>query len=201
MSILLRSIVWKSTNCQNVLLPICTLSTTSLKSGSKFVKNKGKQDPGYISYVDNSPYGIYSLEDGLIREKAIEEGRLAITRTTRQKTDVWHLKADSPYTKKPIGTRMGKGKGKVDMWVARVSPGQVLFEYDSLNYRTALLAFERICEVMPVSCKFRRRPTEPRKVLSASGLTRMDKKQRPHADYLLEKYTYVVEDNEDTQTT
>ena len=79
--------------------------------------------------VQFGDYGIKSLEDGWITNRQIEAARIAMTRKIRRGGKVWiNLFPDKPFTKKPAETRMGKGKGSPEGWVAVVKPGRVMFE-------------------------------------------------------------------------
>ena len=74
-------------------------------------------------------YGIKSLEAGWVTNRQIEAARIAMTRKIKRGGKVWiNLFPDKPYTKKPAETRMGKGKGSPEGWVAVVKPGRVMFE-------------------------------------------------------------------------
>ena len=74
-------------------------------------------------------YGIKALENGWITNRQIEAARIAMTRKIKRGGKVWiNVFPDKPYTKKPAETRMGKGKGSPEGWVAVVKPGRVMFE-------------------------------------------------------------------------
>ena len=88
---------------------------------------RGKATRG--NRVTDGEYGLQSLELGLITSNQIEAARVAMTRYIKRGGKVWiKIFPDKPITTKPIGTRMGKGKGAVEYWVAPVKPGRVMFE-------------------------------------------------------------------------
>ena len=79
--------------------------------------------------VQFGDYGIKALEDGWVSNRKIEAARIAMTRKIKRGGKVWiNVFPDKPYTKKPAETRMGKGKGSPEGWVAVVKPGRVMFE-------------------------------------------------------------------------
>jgi len=86
--------------------------------------------------------GLKSLESGLISSKQIEAARQAIVRKTKRKGKIWiKIFPDLPVTKKPTEVRMGKGKGAVSHWSARIKGGTVLFEMCGISTKTAVSAF------------------------------------------------------------
>ena len=90
-------------------------------------RNRGKATRG--NKVSYGEYGIQALEAGMITSNQIESARIAMTRHVKRGGKVWiKLFPDKPITKKPAETRMGKGKGAVEFWVAPVKPGRVMFE-------------------------------------------------------------------------
>src|ERR1044071_6282593 len=93
-------------------------------------------------------YGLMALEPGWISNRQIEASRVALTREMKRGGKVWiRLFPDKPVTKKPAETRMGKGKGNPEGWVAVVKPGRVMFEVEGiaeeLEQKLALLTEER----------------------------------------------------------
>ena len=87
--------------------------------------------------------GIKALESGLISSRQIESARQAIARKIQRKGKIWiRIFPHYPVTKKPIEVRMGKGKGSVSHWAAKVSGGTVLFELGGIPYNIALSAFK-----------------------------------------------------------
>ena len=89
-------------------------------------RNRGKATRG--NTVSEGEYGLQAVEAGLIRGNQIEAARIAMTRYIKRGGKVWiKIFPDRPISTKPIGTRMGKGKGNVEYWVAAVKPGRVMF--------------------------------------------------------------------------
>lgn len=88
---------------------------------------KGKAQRG--AEVHFGEFGLKALEPGWISARQIEAARRAIVRALRRRGKVWiRIFPDKPYTQKPAETRMGKGKGNVEYWVAVVKPGRIMFE-------------------------------------------------------------------------
>jgi large subunit ribosomal protein L16 len=103
-------------------------------------------------------YGLMTLDPGWISNRQIEAARVALTREMKRGGKVWiRLFPDKPITKKPAETRMGKGKGNPEAWVAVVKPGRVLFEVEGVEPALAKLALERAAAKLPVRTKFVRR--------------------------------------------
>jgi large subunit ribosomal protein L16 len=100
-------------------------------------------------------FGLKSLEDGWITARQIEASRVAITRFIKRGGKIWvRLFPDKPITKKPAETRMGKGKGAPEAWVAVVKPGKVLFEMEGVDEKTAREAMRLASHKLPVKTKF-----------------------------------------------
>lgn len=88
--------------------------------------------------VDFGEYGLKAMRDGWITARQIEAARMALTRTIRRGGKVWiRVFPDKPITKKPAETRMGKGKGAPEEWVAVVKPGRVMFELEGITEELA----------------------------------------------------------------
>ena len=122
-------------------------------------RNRGKATRG--NKVTDGEYGIQAVEAGLIRGNQIEGARIAATRYTKRGGKVWiKIFPDKPVTRKPIGTRMGKGKGAVEYWVAAVKPGRVMFEIAGVPEETAKEALRLAANKLSVKCKFVKRETE-----------------------------------------
>ena len=103
-------------------------------------------------------YGLMTLDPGWISNRQIEAARVALTREMKRGGKVWiRLFPDKPITKKPAETRMGKGKGNPEGWVAVVKPGRVMFEVEGVEPALAKLALERAAAKLPVRTKFVRR--------------------------------------------
>ena len=100
-------------------------------------------------------YGIKALEAGWITNRQIEASRVAMTREMKRGGKVWiRIFPDKPITKKPAETRMGKGKGSPEMWVAVVKPGRVMFELEGVSLDIAQKAMALAAAKMPVKTKF-----------------------------------------------
>src|SRR3989442_15116909 len=103
-------------------------------------------------------YGLMSLEPGWISNRQIEAARVALTREMKRGGKVWiRLFPDKPITKKPAETRMGKGKGNPEGWVAGVKPGRVMFEVEGIEEHLARKGLGLAAAKMPVKAKFCRR--------------------------------------------
>jgi large subunit ribosomal protein L16 len=95
------------------------------------------------------------LEPGHITARQIEAARIAITRHVKRGGRVWiRIFPDKPITKKPAETRMGKGKGPVEAWVAVVQPGRILYEMDGVPKEVAQEALRLAAHKLPVATKF-----------------------------------------------
>ena len=111
--------------------------------------------------VTDGEYGIQSLELGFITSNQIEAARVAMTRYIKRGGKVWiKIFPDKPITKKPAETRMGKGKGTVEYWVAAVKPGRVMFEIAGVPEETAREALRLAANKLSVKCKFVKKETE-----------------------------------------
>jgi large subunit ribosomal protein L16 len=100
-------------------------------------------------------YGLQSAEPGWITNRQIEAARVALTRHIKRGGKVWiRIFPDKPVTKKPAETRMGKGKGNPELWVAVVKPGRVMFEIEGIPENLAKQAFALAAAKLPVKSKF-----------------------------------------------
>ena len=100
-------------------------------------------------------FGIQALEPGWITARQIEAARIAMTRHIRRGGKVWiNVFPDKPVTEKPAETRMGKGKGNPERWVAVVRPGRVLFELSYSDEIVAREAIDRAIQKLPIKAKF-----------------------------------------------
>jgi large subunit ribosomal protein L16 len=100
-------------------------------------------------------YGLQSLGRGWLEARQIEAARVAINRHIKRRGKMWiRIFPDKPYTKKPAETRMGKGKGAPEGWVAVVKPGRVLFELEGVPPAVAQEAFRRAASKLPVRTRF-----------------------------------------------
>ena len=116
-------------------------------------RNRGKATRG--NKVTDGEYGIQAVEAGLITGNQIEAARIAMTRYIKRGGKVWiKIFPDKPITKKPAETRMGKGKGAVEAWVAVVKPGRVMFELAGVPEETAREAMRLAMNKLSVKSKF-----------------------------------------------
>src|SRR5713226_2590797 len=103
-------------------------------------------------------YGLMTLEPGWITNRQLEAARVALTREMKRGGKVWsRLFPDKPITKKPAETRMGKGKGNPEGWVAVVKPGRVMFEVEGIPETEARLALALAAAKLPIRSRFVRR--------------------------------------------
>ncbi|MGL5964999.1 MAG: 50S ribosomal protein L16 [Fusobacteriaceae bacterium] len=103
-------------------------------------------------------YGLQSLEPSWITNRQIESCRIAINRTFKREGKIFiRIFPDKPITKRPIGVRMGKGKGNVEGWVAVVKPGRILFEVKGVTEEKAMAALRKATMKLPINCKIVKR--------------------------------------------
>ena len=100
-------------------------------------------------------FGLQTLEPGWITNRQIEAARVALTRHIKRGGKVWiRIFPDKPVTKKPAETRMGKGKGNPELWVAVVKPGRVMFELEGVTEVIAKEAMKLAAAKLPVRTQF-----------------------------------------------
>jgi len=108
-----------------------------------------------ISFGD---YGLQALSSGLLTARQIEAARIAMTRYVRRQGKIWiRVFPDKPVTKKPLETRMGKGKGGVEFWAAPISRGCVLYEMDGVPEEMAREALRLASHKLPIKTRFLKR--------------------------------------------
>ena len=113
----------------------------------------GKATRGNV--VCYGDFGLQALEPAWITSNQIEAARIAMTRYIKRGGQVWiKIFPDLPVTKKPMGTRMGSGKGAPEYWVAKVKPGRVMFEIAGVPEATAREAMRLAMHKLPIKCKF-----------------------------------------------
>jgi large subunit ribosomal protein L16 len=114
---------------------------------------KGKATRGnFLAFGD---YGLQAQECGWLTAQQIEAARIAITRHVKRGGKVWiRVFPDKPYTKKPAETRMGKGKGNPEGWVAVVRPGLILYEMSGVDQEVAKEAMRLASHKLPMPTKF-----------------------------------------------
>jgi len=107
------------------------------------------------SDVSFGQFGLQAAECGWISSRQIEAARVAMTRHAKRGGQIWiRIYPDKPLTKKPAETRMGKGKGAPELWVAVVKPGRVLYEIDGVTEEVAREAFRLAAHKLPVATRF-----------------------------------------------
>jgi large subunit ribosomal protein L16 len=107
------------------------------------------------NYVSFGDYGLQALEPHWVSARQIEAGRIAAQHFLRRQGKVFiRIFPDKPISKKPLETRMGKGKADTDYWAARVKPGTILYEIAGVPQDLAKEAMARIAHKMPVRCRF-----------------------------------------------
>ncbi len=110
------------------------------------------------NYVAFGDFGLQSLEPRWVTARQIEAGRIAAQHFLRREGKIFiRIFPDKPVSKKPLETRMGKGKAETAYWAARVKPGTMLYEIAGVPELLAKEAFSRIAHKMPVRCRFVRR--------------------------------------------
>ena len=107
------------------------------------------------SAISFGQFGLKTLEPGWITDRQIEAARIAMTRHVKRGGKIWiRMFPDKPITKKPAETRMGKGKGAPDHWVAVVKPGRILYEIEGVAEDVAREAMRLAAQKLPVKTKF-----------------------------------------------
>lgn len=116
-------------------------------------RRRGKAYRG--SEVSFGEYGLKALEPAWVTNRQIEAARVALTRFIKRGGKVWiRIFPDKPFTKKPAETRMGKGKGNPEYWVAVVKPGRVLFELGGVTSELAREALRLAAHKLPIKTSF-----------------------------------------------
>ncbi len=118
------------------------------KGRTKGLATRGNE----VSFGD---YGLMSMEPGWVSNRQIEAARVALTREMKRGGKVWiRIFPDKPITKKPAETRMGKGKGNPEGWVAVVKPGRILFEVEGVDETLAKKSLALAAAKLPVITRF-----------------------------------------------
>lgn len=100
-------------------------------------------------------FGLMTLDPGWVSSRQIEAARVAMTREMKRGGKIWiRIFPDKPITKKPAETRMGKGKGNPEGWVAVVKPGRVMFELEGVTVQVARRALQLAAAKLPVNTRF-----------------------------------------------
>jgi large subunit ribosomal protein L16 len=121
----------------------------------KVMKGRRRGEAARGNFVAFGDYGLQALECGWVTAQQIEAARIAITRHVKRGGKVWiRIFPDKPITKKPAETRMGKGKGSPEGWVAVVRPGLVLYEMTGVDKEVAQEAMRLAAHKLPVKTRF-----------------------------------------------
>ena len=124
----------------------------------KSQRGKMKGAAGRTNFVAFGEYGLQSLDESWITARQIEAGRVAATHFLHREGKVYiRIFPHKPVSSKPLETRMGKGKGEPESWVASVLPGMVMFEVGGVEEEVAKQALLRVAHKMPVQCRFVKR--------------------------------------------
>ena len=116
-------------------------------------RTRGKAYRG--SNLEFGDYGMQAVECGFMSARQIEAARIAITRRVKKGGKIWiRVFPDKPITKKPAETRMGKGKGNFEGWVAVIKPGKVIYEIEGVEKEVAREAFRLAGHKLPFATKF-----------------------------------------------
>ncbi len=116
-------------------------------------RNRGLAQNG--NKVSFGEYGLKAIGRGRITARQIEAARRAMTRRVKRVGKIWiRIFPDVPVTKKPLEVRMGKGKGNVEYWVAKIQPGKMLYEMEGVDEETARDAFRLAAAKLPVPTQF-----------------------------------------------
>lgn len=114
---------------------------------------RGKASRG--NTVAFGEFGLKALEPGWVTDRQIEAARIAMTRSIKRGGKIWiRIFPDKPVTKKPAETRMGKGKGAPEGWVAVVRPGRILYEMEGLSKEVAREAMRLAAHKLSIKTKF-----------------------------------------------
>ena len=131
-----------------MLMPKKVKHRKQMKGRMTGVANRG----GSISFGE---YGLKCLEPAWITDRQIEAARIAMTRFIKRGGKIWvRVFPDKPITKKPQETRMGKGKGAPEYWVAVVKPGRILYEIEGVSEEIAREAMRLAAQKLPIKTKF-----------------------------------------------
>src|SRR5438128_10728628 len=131
-----------------MLMPKKVKHRKQMRGRMKGVANRG-------SAISFGEFGLKTLEAAWITDRQIEAARIAMTRHVKRGGKIWiRMFPDKPITKKPAETRMGKGKGAPDHWVAVVKPGRILYEIEGVSEEMAREAMRLAAQKLPIKTKF-----------------------------------------------
>lgn len=120
-------------------------------------RRAGKATRGHL--INFGDYGLKALEPAWITSRQIEACRVALSRHMKRDGKMWiRIFPDKPVTKKPLETRMGKGKGAPEFWVAVVKPGRIMFEIGGVDKKTAEEALKIAAHKLPIQTRICHRP-------------------------------------------
>jgi large subunit ribosomal protein L16 len=121
----------------------------------KMQKGRMRGQPLSGTTIAFGQFGLMALEPSFITARQIEAGRIAMTRHVKRGGKIWiRMFPDKPVTKKPAETRMGKGKGAPEDWVAVVKPGRILYEMEGVGIEVAKEAFRLAAMKLPIKTRF-----------------------------------------------
>ncbi len=121
----------------------------------KMQKGRMRGQPLSGTTISFGQFGLMALEPAHITARQIEAGRIAMTRHVKRGGKIWiRMFPDKPITKKPAETRMGKGKGAPEDWVAVVKPGRILYEMEGVGIEVAQEAFRLAAMKLPIKTRF-----------------------------------------------
>jgi len=124
----------------------------------KVQKGRSRRTPTRGTEVSFGDFGLQATEPGWLTSRQIEAARIAMTRHMKRDAKIWiRIFPHKPVSKKPAETRMGKGKGGPDHWVAAIKPGHVLYEIASENEEAVRRAFELAAHKLPLKTQIVRR--------------------------------------------
>ena len=124
----------------------------------KMHKGRIKGNAARGTDVSFGSYGLQALEPSWLTGRQIEAARIAMTRHIKRGGKIWiRIFPDKPITQKPAETRMGKGKGSPEYWVAVIKPGRVLYEMEGVDEETAREAFRLAAMKLPIKTRFLKR--------------------------------------------
>ena len=135
---------------------MCIRDSTKYRKQQKG-KNRGIAHRG--STIAFGSFGLKTMENAFITNRQIESARIAMTRHMQRQGKVWiRIFPDKPITSKPLEVRMGKGKGNLDHYVARIRAGRIMFELDGVPQKLAYEALRLAAQKLPVATKTITRP-------------------------------------------
>jgi large subunit ribosomal protein L16 len=118
-------------------------------------KGRRKGQPTRGTILNFGDFALQAMECGWLTTRQIEAARIAMTRYVKRGGKIWiRIFPDKPVSKKPAETRMGKGKGAPEDWVAVIKPGRILYEMEGVARETAVQAFRLASHKLPLATKF-----------------------------------------------